>query len=192
MISRSNVNAICRNREQIENYDKAIVDTTQMWDCHHRLETHFSDGTPRPNNAHLSKTELIALGMYWDRPAEELIFLTKSDHYKLHGKAKYKGAKWKSTKHLQKCWNEYTNLYMCILYKAGEHNRRSLATKGRIFSDMSKAKMSLAKKGKIKIQSNEEKQRRKETFKKLSFMYKTDNEGLTWNEFQAKYKGRIL
>ena len=99
MISKSNIFAICKNREQIENYDKAIADTTQMWDCHHRLETHFSDGTERPNNAQLSKAELIALDMYWDRPPEELIFLTKSDHYKLHGKNEQKRKKIHLAKH---------------------------------------------------------------------------------------------
>lgn len=74
----------CRHPELIENYDKAIADTTQVWDCHHRLETHFSDGTERPRNAQLSRPELVALNTYFDRPPEEFIFLTKTDHNKLH------------------------------------------------------------------------------------------------------------
>lgn len=86
MISKSNVKYICENRELVENYKEALSDSTQMWDLHHRLETHFSDGGERPSNAFLSKEELIALDMYWHRPPEELIFLRKSDHYKLHGK----------------------------------------------------------------------------------------------------------
>ena len=86
MISKSNIKSICRHRELVENYDKAVSDDTQMWDLHHRLETHFSDGSERPKYAFLSKAELIALDMYWNRPPEELIFLSKSDHYSLHGK----------------------------------------------------------------------------------------------------------
>lgn len=77
---------LCTKPQLIENYDKAIADTTQRWDCHHRLETHFSDGNPRPKNAQLSQEELIALGMYYDRPAEELVFLTVAEHTGLHHK----------------------------------------------------------------------------------------------------------
>lgn len=82
----------CTNPKQIENYAFAISDDKHMWECHHRLETHFSDGTPRPRNAQLSKSELIALGMYYNRPAEELIFLTKPEHRKLHSSTL--GTKW--------------------------------------------------------------------------------------------------
>lgn len=62
----------------IENYDKAIEDTTQTWVCHHRLEL-----TLEGEHAH-SVQDLIRLDMYYHRPYFELIFLTKSDHYKLH------------------------------------------------------------------------------------------------------------
>ena len=74
----------CEDISNIENYDKAVADTTQTWHCHHRLETHFSDGTPRPANARLSKEELIALDMYYNRPAEELIYLTPAEHNIIH------------------------------------------------------------------------------------------------------------
>lgn len=77
-------NCYCRHLELIENYDKAIADTTQTWQCHHRLETHNSDGERRLVD--ISKEELIALGMYYDRPPEELIFLTSAEHMNLHHK----------------------------------------------------------------------------------------------------------
>lgn len=32
----------CRHPELIENYEKAIVDTTQTWEVHHRLECCFT------------------------------------------------------------------------------------------------------------------------------------------------------
>lgn len=77
---------ICRTPELIENYDKAIADTTQTWQCHHRLETHNSDGERRLVD--ISSSELIALGMYFDRPPEELIFMTELEHKRLHNKGK--------------------------------------------------------------------------------------------------------
>ena len=76
----------CRVPELIENYDKAVADDTQTWDCHHRLETHNSDGEKRLVD--ISRAELIALNMYYDRPPEELIFLISSEHKNLHNKNK--------------------------------------------------------------------------------------------------------
>lgn len=64
----------CENLNLIENYDKAISDTTQTWHCHHRKET----------NDNISRNKLIELNLYYKRPADELIFLTKSEHIKLH------------------------------------------------------------------------------------------------------------
>lgn len=77
----------CKDFTKIENYDKAVNDTTQTWVCHHRLETHNSDGERRLVD--ISKAELIALGMYYDRPPEELIFLTSVEHSLLHLKGKH-------------------------------------------------------------------------------------------------------
>lgn len=70
--------------EQIENYELAKADNFKGWDIHHRLETHNSDGEKRLVN--LSRDELKSLDMYYNRPASELIFLTKSEHTKLHRK----------------------------------------------------------------------------------------------------------
>ena len=64
----------------IENYNKAVTDTTQVWDCHHRLEIQ--------DDIKLSKKELIDNRLYYQRPANELIFLTHSDHVKLHNAGK--------------------------------------------------------------------------------------------------------
>ena len=78
-------NCLCRHPEFIENYEKAIADTTQIWECHHRLETHNSDGERRLVD--LAKEELIALDVYYDRPASELIFLTGKEHATLHNRS---------------------------------------------------------------------------------------------------------
>lgn len=81
----------CRTPELIENYVKAMADTTQTWICHHRLETHTSDGERRL--VALSMEELKALGTYYDRPPEELIFMTELDHKRLHNIGKHSSRK---------------------------------------------------------------------------------------------------
>ena len=65
----------------IENYEKAVADLNQTWHCHHRRELETS------------RKELIKIGEYYNRPAEELIFLTKSEHNSLHSSLKFKGCK---------------------------------------------------------------------------------------------------
>lgn len=66
----------CRHPELIENYNLAISDKTQVWEVHHRREEFYSC------------KELIERGEYFDRPPEELIFLTKSEHRKIDSKCK--------------------------------------------------------------------------------------------------------
>ena len=68
----------CKDYEKIENYEKALADNFKGWHCHHRLETHNSDGERR--EVDISQKELITLGMYYHRPASELIFLTSREH----------------------------------------------------------------------------------------------------------------
>ena len=72
--------------ENVENFEKAFTDNFVGWCCHHRLETHTSDGERRAVD--ISAAELKALGMYCNRPASELIFLTESEHQILHTKGK--------------------------------------------------------------------------------------------------------
>ena len=66
----------CTTPEKIENYEAAMSDTTNIWVCHHRLESDYT------------KNELIELGLYYNRPPEELIFLTDAEHKKLPHKGK--------------------------------------------------------------------------------------------------------
>ena len=77
----------CKEPEKIENYQKAKKDNFKGWHCHHRLETHTSDGERRLVD--ITQAELIALGMYYNRPPEELIFLTIKEH-NAYGKGKHR------------------------------------------------------------------------------------------------------
>lgn len=120
----------CRHPELIENYDKAIADETQTWECHHRLETHNSDGEERL--VPLSKEELIALEMYFDRPPEELIFLTRFEHTGLHSKLRNRISPPSRGRHRSTSWKM----------------KVSASTKGRKLSDVWKQKLSASHKGK--------------------------------------------
>ena len=64
----------------IENYDKAMQDNTQTWECHHRDEYKVL-----PSGIIVIRTaqELIENGRYYKCPANELIFLTREEHMKI-------------------------------------------------------------------------------------------------------------
>lgn len=124
-------NCYCRTPNLIENYDKAVADDTQVWVCHHRLETHNSDGERRLVD--ISREELKVLGMYYDRPSEELIFLTKAEHMSLH----HKGMKGKGM--TGKHHSEETRKKMSESWKYDKH-----------FSEETKKKMKQSLKGQHK------------------------------------------
>lgn len=67
----------CEDISEIENYELAVNDTEHVWCCHHRLEI--------SNGEVVSMEELINRGLYWNRPASELIFLRHDEHSRLHG-----------------------------------------------------------------------------------------------------------
>lgn len=148
----------CRHPELIENYEKAITDTTQIWTCHHRFETHTSDGERR--SVDLTIEELKALGMYYNRPAEELIFLTKADHNVLHNQGKHHSEEHKrkisEAERGERNWiygkhhSEETKRKISEAVK-GERNHnygKSPWNKGISHSEEAKKKMSEARKGK--------------------------------------------
>ena len=146
----------CRTPELIENYDKAIADTTQAWQCHHRLETHNSDGERRLVD--ISSAELIALNMYYDRPPEELIFLTALEHKRLHNIEKPK-----SEEHKRKISESKKGKH-----PSEEHKRKiSEAMKGKHWklSEETKKKISEARKGKHWKLSEETKKKISEAMK---------------------------
>lgn len=131
MISKKQAEKFCRdNIAKIENYDKAIADTTQTWDCHHRDEVKI---LPCGIEVRRSREELIENGRYYNCPANELIFLTKAEHSRLHGKGNQntKGIHW-SEEHRR---------------KISESMKGKQNSKGCKLSEETRQKMSDARKG---------------------------------------------
>lgn len=128
----------CARPELIENYDKAMADMTHIWECHHRLETHTSDGERRLVD--LTSEELIALDMYYNRPPEELIFLSTKDHHS-YSKGKYTGEK---NSFYGKTHSEESKIKMSEAKKKNPVRYWD----GKERSEETKKKMAAAKKGK--------------------------------------------
>ena len=70
------------NSALVTNYEKAKADNFEGWSIHHRLETHDENGFFRDKPVTIK--ELKEKGLYYNRPASELIWLRKSDHSLLH------------------------------------------------------------------------------------------------------------
>ena len=84
MICLATVKKFCKDDVSlIENYDKAIADNNQTWDCHHKNEIRI---LPSGMIELRSIAELKENNRYFNCPANELIFLTRSAHSKLHKK----------------------------------------------------------------------------------------------------------
>lgn len=140
-----NYKRICDDIENVENYDKAKADDFKGWICHHRLETHNSDGEKR--FVDISQKELIALEMYFSRPPEELIFLTRAQHNNLHKKGKHHSEETKkkiSDSEKGKKLSEETKR------KMSEANKGKQFMLGKHFSEEHRKKLSEAHKGKYK------------------------------------------
>lgn len=78
MISKNVYKFCCEDISLIENYEEAVNSNLQ-YDCHHRLEIK-EDGTT------VRMEELKEQGLYFNRPASELIFLERYAHKILHSK----------------------------------------------------------------------------------------------------------
>lgn len=131
----------CEDPSLIENYYAAMEDTQQIWHLHHRAEV-----LPCGN---FSVSDLKKFGLYFNRPASELIYLTKAEHSKLHS-------------------THMTRLHRKRLSTAakevGGHShtletrlKMSKTRKGMKFSDEHRQKMSKSLKGRIISQDTREK-----------------------------------
>ena len=123
----------CKDYENIENYEKALADNFKGWHCHHRLQTWTSDGERRLID--ITAAELQALGMYYNRPSNELIFLTPKEHNMLHNRGKVGPNKGK------------TPCNKGVPMSNEQKNKLSEVKKGTHHSEETKMKMSETRKG---------------------------------------------
>ena len=131
----------CKDYENIENYQKALADNFKGWQCHHRLETHTSDGERRLID--ITVAELKALVMYYNRPAEELIFLPTSEHRLLHNEGE------NSPNYGKPSWNKGKKMSEESKKKMSEAKKcKKNPNYGKHFSEETKKKMSELRKGK--------------------------------------------
>lgn len=78
MICLKKVKKFCKDYTRIENYEEAVNDNTQMWDCHHIL------------GEILSREQLKDHDFYYDVPSCMLKFVTRAEHTHLHKKGKHR------------------------------------------------------------------------------------------------------
>ena len=150
-----NFERFCKCYENIENYDKAKADNFIGWCCHHR------------KGADIPTEKLKALGMYYNRPASELIFLKRSGHQSLHQKGKKCSKETKKKLSEAKKGKQFSE----------EHKKKlSEAHKGHLVSEETKKKIGASNKGKQFSEehkkkigaANKGKQLSEETKKKIS------------------------
>ena len=134
----------CEDIRNIENYEQAVMDETQMWDCHHRWEIFMM--------WRISKPSLKESGLYYNQPADRLIFLPRSEHLRLHNKGrktsdetKHKISEAKKGKGIGK--------------KLSNETKRKLseAHKGQRISEETKRKIAESKKGKKRSEETKHK-----------------------------------
>lgn len=158
MISMKAIRSFCiKDFSKIENYEKAVADKTQIWHLHHRLETHkYKDRNRKEwikRDENVSREELQAFGLYYNRPAEELIFVTHSEHRRLHneGQQLSKETKQKISESLKgkPTWNKGKHHSEETKKKISKaHKGKSSWNKGKHHSESTKRKLSKVRKGK--------------------------------------------
>ena len=74
----------CEDIKLIEGYDRMVEGWRNgvYFEIHHRFETRDAEG--KPLDVLVSSKLLKAKGLYFQRPASELIFLTEKEHYDEH------------------------------------------------------------------------------------------------------------
>lgn len=152
MINESQARKYCREDiTLIKNYAEAIADATQTWICHHRNAEPFTGFCTK---------DLKKMNMYYQRPASELMFVTRSEHKTIHNKGttqseetrkklsnshRGKASPFKGKHHSEESRKKLSESHTC---KVGKHHsedtrkKMSAALKGRTFSDETRNKMS--------------------------------------------------
>lgn len=127
----------------IENYEQAKADNFNNWVCHHRLEISLDGDVVH------SADSLKRMDMYYNRPYFELIYLTRSEHQRIHKPRKGTHTS-ETAKANMLVANRLIGNSKRGIPHSKEHNLKvALAMKGKKLSDEHKRKLSEAHKGKF-------------------------------------------
>lgn len=141
MISEKKVKKYCKDSiSKIENYEQAMADTSQVWDCHHRLELHPD------HSVRFTRGSLKKLGLYYHRPASELIFLTEVEHLLLHNKGNKLSDE--TRRKMSAAHKGEKNPFYGKSHSDETRKKMSESHKGKPFSEETRKKMSESRKGK--------------------------------------------
>lgn len=132
--------------DKIERYEEAQTEGFEGWCIHHRLEI-------PEEGKRVSKQELIDSGLYYGRPASELMFMRSGEHIKLHVAGvqlplEHRQKISKSLKGREFSLDHRKHLSMS---KTGEQNPfygKPTWNKGKHLSDATRKKLSMSHKGK--------------------------------------------
>ncbi len=132
----------CEDISNIENYKEA-VNSPEKWVCHHRLEL-IKTGAVVDSTVQ----DLIDWGIYYDRPADELIFLKLSEHTSLHHKGRPKSEEWRRVMSVKRRGrklppvSEETRKKLSESLKGRKHGSLSEETKRKISESLKGTKLS--------------------------------------------------
>lgn len=121
----------CKDYTKIENYEEALSSPIR-YDLHHRLEISEMQ----------SRSDLIFLHLYYNRPPEELIFLSHGEHIRLHKAGKHLSAE------LRQKMSDAKKGKHRPAFSIEWKQKMSEAMKGKHHSEETKQKISEAMKGK--------------------------------------------
>lgn len=124
---------------KIKNYELAIADTTQTWQCHHIL------------GEILTRQQLLEHEFYYNVPACMLKFVTKSEHNRLHKKKHFSEESRKNISEAHKGKTPFKGHYHSEDTKkkmSEAHKGKSSPMKGKHLSEETKQKLSKVRKGK--------------------------------------------
>lgn len=157
MINERQAHKFCKDDiSKIENYDKAIADTSHTWVIHHRLELTL-DG-----EFALTAAQLKMHDMYYNRPYYELIFLTRSEHIRMHNLAQSSETREKRINSLMgHSVSEESRRKMSESAIRQNRTGKNNSFYGKHHSEETLRKISEANKGKLKGISKSIEQRRK-------------------------------
>ena len=158
---------------KIENYDKAAADNFKGWCCHHRLGLIATGGV-----CNVTTQDLKDWGIYYNRPADELIFLRVSKHRRLH---MLEGDKYDHSVSFE---HNYFHTHKFCGKENGfygkKHTPEALAKMSRLGSHHSDET-----KDRIGKTTKERMVKIRQSYKE----YKLSGGNLKWNDFQKQYRG---